>query len=70
MTQIYGHPKEEIWIKKIAFLWDISPETVAWIKDKMSGQTRFLLQSSNLNGSCWDKSRGGYIYKGTGLLTI
>lgn len=28
MTQIYINPKE-IWIKKIAFLWSISPEIVA-----------------------------------------
>lgn len=32
MTQIYIRPKE-IWIKKIAFLWAISPEIVAWIKE-------------------------------------
>lgn len=32
MTQIYSHPKE-IWIKKIAFLWAISPEIVSWIKE-------------------------------------
>lgn len=32
VTQIYVHPKG-IWIKKIAFLWAIFPEIVAWIKE-------------------------------------
>lgn len=34
MTQIYGHPKEEIWIKKIVFLWDISPRQLPELRIK------------------------------------